>query len=132
MFSKHNFCVEHDSYTPESRTIFSQSDLTVGQFNVETQIMSVGIFRTTSSLVPTCFRKQISASSKIAIKSTRGSTRPPRLRVEIKVFSPSVLDFKERIKACIFSLDVSFLFLDVLYIFETIYPAIYDKGPRSV
>ena len=68
MFSKHNLWVELDSFIPASRAMLSHNDLTIGELNVDSQTVSVGIFRITSSPSLTHFLKQSSASSTMAVR----------------------------------------------------------------
>ena len=63
--------------------MLSHKDLTVGELNVELQIISAGIFLSIKLLLSTCSLKEISATFKISTKSLQGVTRPPLVQAEI-------------------------------------------------
>lgn len=92
--------------------MLSHNDFTVGELSVDIHILSMGIFLSVKSPSLTCFRKEISASSKMLTKSSQGLTRPPLVRADMKLFGASV-DFMFCNNVCSSSLHLSFFLLHV-------------------
>ena len=73
--------------------MLSHKDLTVGELNVELQIISAGVFLSVKLLLSTCSLKEISATLKISTKPLQGVTRPPLVPAVILLFGSELFMF---------------------------------------